>query len=182
MKNNKTKKITIVGLLTALVFVSNYISIPIPTGFGVTRVHIANGICILAAMLVGPLWGGLAAGLGSMFYDFTNPAYIAGSPITFIFKFTMAAVAGLIVHSKGAKAKDSTKNIIGTVVGALTYVCLYLIKSYITQRYVAGIPHEAVMVTVKTKAAASLANAAIGVIIALVLNKILKPMVDTRLN
>lgn len=182
MKNNNTKKITIVGLLTALVFVSNYISIPIPTGFGITRVHIANGICLLAGMLVGPLWGGLAAGLGSMFYDFTNPAYVASAPITFIFKFAMAAVAGWIVYSKGANAKNSTKNIIGTIVGALTYVCLYLIKSYIKQRYVAGVPHEAVMVTIGTKATASLANAAIGVIIALVLNKILKPMVESRLN
>ena len=125
MKNN-TKKITIVGLLTALVFVSNYISIPIPTGFGVTRVHIANGICLLAGMLVGPLWGGLAAGLGSMFYDFTNPAYIASAPFTFLFKFAMAAVAGWIVYSKGAQGKNPKKNIIGSVLGALTYVCLYL--------------------------------------------------------
>ena len=182
--NNKTKKITIIGLLTAIVFVSNYISIPVPTGFGVTRFHIANGICILAAMLVGPWWGGLAAGLGSMFYDFTNPAYVAGSPITFIFKFTMAAVADLIVYSNGASAKNTVKNIIGTIAGALTYVGLYLAKSYVVPRFFIAEPkaHDAIMKIVGTKAIASLTNAVIAVILALALNKILRPLVEERFN
>lgn len=180
--DKKTKRLAVLGLLTALVFVSNYISIPIPTGFGVTRVHVANGICILAAMLTGPWWGGLAAGLGSMFYDFTNPAYISGAPITFIFKFAMAAVAGLIAYNGGLKSKNTKKNLIGSIAGALTYVALYLLKSYISQRFIAGVPHDAVMVTVATKAGASLANAFIAVVIAMILTPILRPLVESRIE
>lgn len=179
MKKN-SKSLTILGLLTALVFVSNYISIPIPTGFGVTRLHVANGICILAAMLVGPWRGGLAAGLGSMFYDFTNPAYVSSAPITFILKFAMAAVAGLFVYSDKINLKGNTKNIVGAFLGAITYVCLYLLKSYIVQRYVAGVPHDAVMVTVITKAGVSLLNAFVAVVIASVLTPILKPYEERR--
>lgn len=180
--NKNTKRLAVLGLLTALVFVSNYISIPIPTGFGVTRVHVANGICILAAMLMGPWWGGLAAGIGSMFYDFTNPAYIVDAPYTFIFKFIMAAVAGLIAYSGGLKSKNLKRNIIGTISGALTYVVLYLVKNYIKQRFVEGFPPDAVIPAVLTKAVASLTNAVIAVIIAIILTKILRPTVESRLE
>ncbi len=50
MKNkNSIYKIVTVGLLGALVFVSNYLSFPIPVPVGdISRIHLGNAFCLLA--------------------------------------------------------------------------------------------------------------------------------------
>lgn len=96
---NSIYKIVTVGLLGALVFVSNYLSFPIPVPVGdISRIHLGNAFCLLAGFVMGPIGGGLASGIGAMLYDLTNPAYIASAPFTFVFKFLLAAVCGLIAH------------------------------------------------------------------------------------
>lgn len=52
MKNkNSIYKIVTVGLLGALVFVSNYLSFPIPVPVGdISRIHLGNAFCLLAAL------------------------------------------------------------------------------------------------------------------------------------
>ncbi len=59
-----------------------------------------NVLCLLSGMLLGPLQGGFAAGIGSMFFDLTNPAYITSAPFTFAFKFVMAWLCGKIVPGR----------------------------------------------------------------------------------
>lgn len=71
-------RIVAVALLGALVFVSSMLSVPIPVAIGdITRIHLGNIFCLLSGFLLGPVGGGLAAGIGSALYDLTNPAYIA---------------------------------------------------------------------------------------------------------
>ena len=85
-KNFTIQKMAAVGLLSALVFIFSGVRIQ----FGeVAAVHLGNGFCALAGLLFGPGVGGLASGIGSMLYDFTNPAYIAESWITFLTKFCL---------------------------------------------------------------------------------------------
>jgi uncharacterized membrane protein len=101
------KKITVydivlIGLMAALVFVGTYLHIDIPMPIGKTMIHFGNIFCLLAGMLLGGVRGGLAAGIGSMFYDIMDPAYISECWITFINKFMMAFVCGVIV-SYGTK-------------------------------------------------------------------------------
>lgn len=67
--------------MTTIVFLSNYIQIPIPVSIGITRVHIANGICILSGILFGPLAGGFAAGFCSFLFDLTMPAFVMFAPL-----------------------------------------------------------------------------------------------------
>ena len=95
MKNkNSIYKIVTVGLLGALVFVSNYLSFPIPVPVGdISRIHLGNAFCLLAGFVMGPIGGGLASGIGAMLYDLTNPAYIASAPFTFVFKFLLLRFA-----------------------------------------------------------------------------------------
>lgn len=97
------RKLAIVGLLSALVFVSSWMQIEV----GPARFHLGNGFCALAGLLFGPLTGGLAAGFGSMLFDLTNPAYISGCLITFATKFVIGYLAGLVAH----KGPVSTKRI-----------------------------------------------------------------------
>ena len=71
------REITLVGLMAAMVYVTSaFLQIPIPTAIGNTRLHMGNVMCQLSGLLLGPVLGGLAAGIGSAFFDLTNPAYI----------------------------------------------------------------------------------------------------------
>ena len=91
-KQTKIYKIAAVSVFAALVFVSNYLSVPVPVAIGsVSRIHLGNIFCLLSGFVLGPVGGGLAAGIGSGLYDLTNPAYITSAPFTFAFKFLLAA-------------------------------------------------------------------------------------------
>ncbi len=174
------KKITIgeiarVGIMAAAVYVTSaFIQIPIPTAIDNTRLHVGNVMCLLSGMLLGPLQGGLAAGIGSMFFDLTNPAYITSAPFTFAFKFLMAWICGKITtgHTEHLKRRY----ILGSIAGAFTYVLLYLSKSFIEHRFVAGLPMEAVLLTVGEKAVVSCANGVLACIAAVPLGLALRPV------
>ncbi len=102
--------VVLVGVFGALVFVSNYISVPIPVAIGdVSRIHFGNIFCLLSGFVLGPVGGGLAAGIGSALYDVTNPAYIASAPFTFLFKFLLAAVCGWIATPQGSNGERTVR-------------------------------------------------------------------------
>lgn len=64
------------------------IKIPTPTG---GYVNIGDGFVLLSGWMLGPVWGTLAAGIGSMLADLIGyPIY---APATFIIKALMALVA-----------------------------------------------------------------------------------------
>ena len=180
---NKTSiyKIVTVGLLGALVFVSNYLSFPIPVPVGdISRIHLGNVFCLLSGFVMGPVGGGLASGIGAMLYDFTNPAYVASAPFTFVFKFLLAFVRGLIAHngklsgSMLQECKISTpRYFIAAVSGSVTYIILYLAKSYITA-VLAGSAPEAAVIALATKLATSSVNALLAVLISVPLAAVIK--------
>ena len=72
-RNEKNvNKLTMLGMMTALVFVSNYLRITMPIAIGGrTSFTLANIMCCLSGLLLGPV-GGFASGLGSAIYDLTN--------------------------------------------------------------------------------------------------------------
>ena len=126
-KKISVREITLVGLMAAMVYVTSaFLQIPIPTVIGNTRIHMGNVMCLLSGLLLGPLWGGLAAGIGSVFFDLTNPAYIASAPFTFVFKFLMAWVCGILYQKWKGKGKVILFSALAGTAGALTYVILYL--------------------------------------------------------
>ena len=179
MRSNGIRSVVVVGLMTAIVFASNYIQFMIPTPFGTTRIHIANGICLLAALLLGGLKGGIAAGLGSFFYDLTFPDYVATSWVTFIMKFMMAFICGLIVYA-GSERKAGVlaplwRRLTGVIVGALSYVTMYVAKQFVEQCLIYGLSFEAVAISTFTiKLPVSLLNAALAVPIAVLLHGVLR--------
>ena len=75
-------KICFAAMMTAIVFVGNFlrITMPVPLG-GVTAFTLANILCALSGILLGPWYGFMAAGLGSFLYDCTNPVYAIEAPI-----------------------------------------------------------------------------------------------------
>lgn len=86
-------KIILTALFSALCFIGVLIRIPLPTG---AFVHLGNMICILASLLIGGIYGGIAGSLGMGLFDLTHGYLGAGLLRTFILKFLMGLVAGLV--------------------------------------------------------------------------------------
>ncbi len=158
-------KIAMVGVFAALVFVSNMISVPIPVAIGdVSRIHLGNIFCLLSGFVLGPVGGGLAAGIGSALYDVTNPAYIASAPFTFVFKFLLAAVCGWVAYAGKNEGGNHKLNICAAAAGSVTYMILYLGKAFV-QGLLIGSEMGAVVTAVATKAVTSSINAVIAVVV-----------------
>lgn len=180
-KNYTTKKIAIVALMIGLVYVGSLISFYIPVGIGTpTRLHLGNGFCLLAGLILGPIWGGFAAGVGSVFLDLTNPAYIAGAPITFIFKFLMGAVCGAIAMDKSGHGLNKRKNLIGGILGQLTYIVLYIGKTFLSLNLLLGVPKEGAWATLATKLGSSVINAVFAVLISMALMLVINSRPEVR--
>ena len=177
------KQIAMVGVMAAAVYVASaFLQIPIPTAIDNTRLHMGNVMCLLSGLLLGPVQGGLAAGIGSMFFDLTNPAYITSAPFTFAFKFLMGWICGMFAFHKNTGISSHKRYIIGSALGAFAYVLLYLSKSYIEHRFVLGLPLEAVMITLSQKAVVSSVNAVVSIIVAVPLGIALRPAVRRYLQ
>ena len=82
----------------------------------------------------------------------------------------MAFVCGWIVQKTGKAEKRGKRDvffvILSCVAGALTYVALYMLKTFIFQAYVYGFPMDTVMATLISKLIPSLINALVAVLTA----------------
>lgn len=170
------KQMTLTGLMAAAVYVASaFLQVPIPTAIDSTRLHMGNVMCLLAGLLLGPWQGGLAAGVGSMFFDLTNPAYIASAPFTFLFKFLMAWACGKTAAK--ASPRRSIRFLLSALCGSVLYVILYLSKSFAEHYFVLKLPLEAVLLTLSQKAAVSGVNALVAVCVAVPLGLSLEPVI-----
>ena len=172
-KNLQLRDIIAVGLMSALVFVFTYLHVDIPTPLSNTMLHLGNVMCLLASMLFGGLRGGLASGLGSMIYDMMDPRYLPESWLTFLMKFLMGFVAGKLCE----RLKERKPLYLGlsAFAGSLTYVLLYMAKTYVKNRFVLGYEREVVLMTTFTKGGASLVNGIIAAVCASLLCAALEP-------
>ena len=138
VKNNSNStaitRVVFTGVMAAIICVITIFRIPL----GQSKVHFANSMCLLSGLLLGPAWGGAAAGLGSALYDVMLGGYgLPDALITFVSKFAMAFVTGILYRAWTRKnAEDDWKKnlpplVISCVIGALTYVALYMLKSAI---------------------------------------------------
>ena len=161
-KDSRIFDIVFVGLLAAMVYVVTLFRFPL---LG-SKVHFANAVCLLSGMLLGPTLGGIAAGIGSALYDAFTGYDFVNVVITFVSKFAMAWVCGKLmdVTAKGRHRFDRT--LLASIVGALTYVALYMAKTYIYNRFVYGFPLQTVGATVVSKLIPSLINAAAAIVAA----------------
>lgn len=179
MKTQKftTRKIALIGVLSALVFAATYIHFDIPTALGKCMLHLGNVVCLLGGLLFGPLVGGLSAGIGSAIYDLIDPAYAAEAWITFINKFMMGLVAGLICNIGRDKdaAKERLFTIVGGICGSVTYVILYVSKTIIINYFINSGVWETVLAVAIQKGTVSLINGFIAVVVSVFLTLALRP-------
>ncbi len=164
MNNKKfsTFKVVFVGVMAAVIYVVTMFRFPL---LG-SKVHFANAMCLLSGMLFGPLYGGLSAGFGSGLYDLLNGYPIDEALVTFVSKFAMAWVCAKIAHGGNSKAENHVRNLIACIVGALTYVALYMLKQFIYGYFIKyNFDLNATFVTMLSKLPGSLINAAAAIIV-----------------
>lgn len=163
-------RIALIAVFAALVFAANWLYIPSPVAVGnMSRISLGNVFSLLSGLILGPIGGGLASGIGAALYDVTNPAYIASAPFTFVFKFLLAAVCGWIAHAKGSRGENHKRNIVAAVCGSVTYIILYLSKAFV-QGLLVGNDINVVLLAVAEKLLTSSINAVIAVIISVPLS------------
>lgn len=125
---NRTRNLVITALMTAMTCIATMIvKIPSPTG---GYIHLGDGLVLLSGILLGPIWGGLAAGLGSMLADILS-SYAIYAPGTFVIK-ALAAVAGSFVFHAFSKATISVRTkslfvVIAGIIGGIVVTLGYFI-------------------------------------------------------
>ena len=123
MKDNTTKKIVFAALLAALACVATMI-IKIPTPLG-GYIHAGDAVVVLAGFLLGPVWGALAAGLGSGLADVIS-GYVLYAPGTFGIKAVVALLAGWIIGTKLIK-NEFAKALVAGIIGGVVMVGGYML-------------------------------------------------------
>ena len=76
-QNSTITKLAETALMAALCYVSFtflQIKIPVPGG-DATSIHIGNAFCVLAALLIGGVYGGLSGAIGMGIADLMDPVY-----------------------------------------------------------------------------------------------------------
>ncbi len=165
-----TYRIVVCALMAAIIFVvTAYIRVPI----GETKTNFANGISMLAGLLFGGVLGGVSAGVGSVISDVIYGYGPFEMVITFVMKFLMAFTAGSLYKLKRPKSSVA-RAVVASVAGALLYVALYMLKTYLFQLFVYGNTSQGALVVMGAKLPGSLLNAAAAVIAAPVLNEALR--------
>lgn len=136
--NKQIKTLVRAALFAALTCIMTLVvQIPAPTG----HVNLGDVGVLLSAWAFGPIWGSLAAGVGSALADLLSwPAY---APATFVIKFAMAAAAALIFRVAKTRGHKYIGMILGAVVAEVIMVGGYFI-------------YESVVLAVGAAAAASI--------------------------
>lgn len=185
MKTNSTvMKIAQTALFAALCYVIfTYLQIKIPMpGGDATSIHLGNAFCVLAALLLGGWYGGLAGAIGMGIADVMDPIYITGAPKTFILKLCIGLITGLVAH-KIAKINESTDkkyifkwSLLASVAGLAFNVIADPIVGYFYKQYILGQPQQMAEVLAKWSAAATFVNAILSTIVVVIIYNALRPV------
>ncbi|MDP4133754.1 MAG: ECF transporter S component [Bacillota bacterium] len=116
----KTKKLVVIAFFAALTCVATFvIKIPSPTG---GYYNLGDCIVLISAYMLGPYYGAISSGIGSMFADLISgaPQY-AGA--TLIIKGLVALAAGFMFNHLKLKTpmRQITAGIIGEIIMVLGY-------------------------------------------------------------
>lgn len=115
---NKIQRLTLTALMAALCYVAfSFLQIKIQTPAGYTSFHLGNVFCLLAALMIGGVEGGIAGAVGMGIGDLLDPVYVITAPKTLILKFFIGFICGTLAHKVFDINKLSGKKlVIATIV------------------------------------------------------------------
>lgn len=175
------KKLAQAGLLAALCYIGfAFFKIDIPVGPEKTAFHLGNVFCVLAALLLGGYWGGLAGAVGMTIADLTT-AYVTSAPKTFLLKLCIGLIVGLVAHKIFNLSKEhSVKYVTGVTVlasacGMAFNVVADPLVGYFYKMYLLGVPQDISKALAKISTVTTSVNAVVAVICASVFYIALRP-------
>lgn len=165
MNNNKTRKIVLAAMFAALCCVATMIiKIPSPLkGY----LNLGDGIVLLSGFMMSPVYGFLAAGLGSALADIFS-GYVVYAPATFIIKGAMALIAYYGFKLLHKKAGTTPSRIISGIVAEIVMVLGY----FVFEGFMYGFIPSAV--NIPANAVQGIAGIILGVILAKIFEKNMK--------
>ena len=175
------KKLAQAGLLAALCYIGfAFFKIDIPVGPEKTAFHLGNVFCVLAALLLGGYWGGLAGAIGMTIADLTT-AYVTSAPKTFLLKLCIGLIVGLVAHKTFHLSKEhSAKYVTGVTIlasacGMAFNVVADPLVGYFYKMYLLGVPQDISKALAKISTVTTGVNAIVAVICASVFYLALRP-------
>lgn len=175
------KRLAQAGLLTALCYIGfAFFKIDIPAGTEKASFHFGNVFCVLAALLLGGYWGGLAGAVGMTIGDLTT-SYVTSAPKTFLLKLCIGLIVGLVAHKffklcRSHSAKYITGiTILASACGMGFNIVADPLVGYFYKTYLFGVPQDITAILVKISALTTSVNAVVAVIAASVIYLALRP-------
>ena len=181
-KNTPVIVLAEAALLAALCFVgAGYLKIDIPVGTEKTMFHLGNVFCVLAALLLGGMWGGLAGAVGMTLSDLMT-GYVTSAPKTFLLKLCIGLIVGLVAHKvfkitrEGFEAKKLPVAVVLSCIAGMAFnVVADPIVGYFYKSYLLGVPQDLAKALAKINSITTLVNAIIAVIVASIVYLALRP-------
>ena len=175
------KKLAQAGLLAALCYIGfAFFKIDIPVGPEKTAFHLGNVFCVLAALLLGGYWGGLAGAVGMTIADLTT-AYVTSAPKTFLLKLCIGLIVGLVAHKIFHLSAEHPKKyvarvaILASVCGMAFNIVADPLVGYFYKTYLLGVPQDISKALAKIATGVTAFNAVWAVVLATVLYLALRP-------
>lgn len=134
MYSKKTKKLVIAALMAAMTCIATMIiQFPSPVGY----IHIGDGIVLVSGMILGPIYGGAAAGIGSMLADLLS-GYTSFALATFIIKALAAITAHYIYQLLSRHFNNKKNRIISVIVASVCGGIIVTSGYFIFEGYIMG--------------------------------------------
>lgn len=144
MQNSKTLKLVIASLMAAMTCVATMI-IKVPIAVTGGYANLGDCFVLLSGILLGPLYGGMAAGIGSALADLLS-GYATFAPATFLIKGVMAVIVGLLV--KDLSKKYTLRTILAGILAECIMIAGYFFFESVFMGYgltaAAAIPGNAI--------------------------------------
>ncbi len=176
-KPANVRTLAMASLFAALCYIGfSYCKIDIPVGMEKTAFHLGNVFCVLAALFMGGMWGGMAGAVGMTIADLTT-AYVTSAPKTFLLKLCIGLITGFVAHKifKISQDKEERKipitaaTAISCAAGMAFNIVADPLVGYFYKMYILGVPQEAASIWAKIGAVTTCVNAVVAVIAATVL-------------
>lgn len=169
--NNKSLKLTIIGLMAGLAYISfTFLQIKIPTPGGTTSFHLGNTFVLIGSMLLGGFYGGIAGSIGMGIGDILDPVYITVAPKTIVLKLGIGLVCGYVAHRifkidtlEGKKLKTAV--VLSATAGMIFNIISEPIFSYFYTRFILGAHEKAALALASFNIVTTSINAVLAVII-----------------
>lgn len=169
------------GLMAALCYIGfAFFKIDIPVGAEKTAFHFGNVFCVLAALLLGGYWGGLAGAIGMTIGDLTT-SYVTSAPKTFLLKLCIGLIVGLVAHNIGKLSRSHSAGyvarytVLASVCGMAFNVVADPLVGYFYKTYLLGIPQDLSALLAKVATLTTSVNAVVAVIAASIFYLALRP-------